>query len=468
MTETLETQAIRNYDIDELKRIDLAHHLHPFTDTKAMANEGGTRVITRAEGCYLYDGDGNKILDGMAGLWCVNVGYGRQELAEVAYQQMLELPYYNTFFKTATPPAIELSAKISSLMGDTFNHIFFSNSGSEANDSVFRLVRHYWNLRGQPKKKTFISRWNAYHGSTVAGTSLGGMKAMHKQADLPVPGVSHIMEPYWFGEAEAGETPEAFGLRAAQALEERILELGPEQVGAFIGEPIQGAGGVVIAPDTYWPEIQRICTKYDVLLIADEVICGFGRTGSWFGHQTLGIQPDLVPMAKGLSSGYLPISALAVSDKVSSLLIDEGGEFAHGYTYSGHPAACAVALRNIEIMERERLVEKVRDETGPYLKDALATLNDHPLVGQTRALGLLGAVEICKDKTTRQKYADVGKVGAICRDHIMRRNVVSRACGDTMVVSPPLIVEKNQIDHLVEGLRSALDDTADSIAQQGL
>ncbi len=468
MTETIDSQARRNYDIEALKRLDLQHHLHPFTDTKALRQEGGARVITRADGCYLYDGDGNKILDGMAGLWCVNVGYGRRELAETVYQQMLELPYYNTFFKTATPPAIELSAKISSLLGDGFNHVFFSNSGSEANDSVFRLVRHYWNLRGQTKKKYIVSRWNAYHGSTVAGASLSGMKYMHKQADLPVPGVTHVMQPYWFGEAEQDESQDELGLRAAKAVEQRILELGPENVGAFIGEPVMGAGGVVIAPDCYWPEVQRICEKYDILLIADEVICGFGRTGSWFGHQTLGIKPDLVPMAKGLSSGYLPISALAISDKVSELLIAEGGEFAHGYTYSGHPASCAVALRNIEIMEREGLVEKVRDETGPYLKEALASLEDHPLVGETRAIGLLGAVEICKDKATRQKFDKVGKVGTICRDHIMRHNVIARACGDTMVVSPPLIIEKPQIDDLISGLRTALDETAETVAAEGL
>lgn len=468
MTDTLDSQPVRNYDIEELKRLDMAHHLHPFTDTKALGKEGGARVVTRAEGCYLYDGDGNKMLDGMAGLWCVNVGYGRAELAEVAYRQMLELPYYNTFFKTATPPVIELSAKISSLMGKQFDHLFYSNSGSEANDTIIRLVRHYWNLMGKPNKKTIISRWNAYHGSTVASASLGGMKGMHKQADLPIPGISHVMQPHWFDNAEEGESKEDFGKRAAHAIEQRILELGPDNVAAFIGEPVQGAGGVVIPPSTYWPEVQRICEKYDLLLIADEVICGFGRTGSWFGHQTLGIKPDLVPMAKGMSSGYLPISAVAVSDKVTKVLIDKGGEFTHGYTYSGHPAACAVALKNIEIMEREHLVEKVRDETGPYLAEALATLADHPLVGEVRTLGLLGAVEICKDKKTRQRFADVGKVGTMCRDHIMKLNAISRACGDTMVVSPPLIIEKEQIDDLVAALRKALDATAADVQKLGL
>lgn len=456
----------RNYDIEALKRLDTAHHLHPFTDYKALAAEGGSRIITRAEGCYLYDGAGERILDGMAGLWCVNVGYGRTELAEVAYRQMLELPYYNTFFKTATPPPIELATKICSLLGDSFNRVFFSNSGSEANDTVFRLVRHYWNLKEKPSKKYFISRWNAYHGSTVAGVSLGGMKPMHAQADLPVPGVTHVMQPYWFAEARVDETPEEFGLRAAHAVEHRILELGPDNIAAFIGEPIQGAGGVIIPPETYWPEIQRICRKYDILLICDEVICGFGRTGEWFGHQSFGVEPDLVPMAKGLSSGYLPISALAVNDRVAETLIEKGGEFYHGYTYSGHPVAAAVALRNIEILERENLLQKVREETGPHLANALKRLADHPLVGEVRSLGLIGAVEICRDKKTRARFAKPGRVGTICRDHIFRMNVIARACGDTMVMSPPLIAGTQEIDALVDALGRALDATLKDVGAE--
>ncbi|MDJ0684570.1 MAG: aspartate aminotransferase family protein [Alphaproteobacteria bacterium] len=450
----------RNYDIDALRAMDAAHHLHPFTDTKKLSEEGGSRIITRAEGCWLWDGDGARILDGMAGLWCVNVGYGRAELAEAARRQMLELPYYNTFFKTASPPGIELATKISDLLGPRFEHVFFSNSGSEANDTALRLVRHFWNLQGKPKKKHIISRWNAYHGSTVAGASLGGMKPMHKQADLPIPGVSHIMQPYWFEQAHPGEDPTDFGKRAAQALEERILELGPETVAAFIGEPVQGAGGVIIPPEGYWAEIQAICKRHDILLIADEVICGFGRTGSWFGHQTLGIEPDLIPMAKGLSSGYLPISALAVGGRVAETLIDEGGEFYHGYTYSGHPAACAVALANIDIIERERLVERVRDDVGPYLAERLQGLADHPIVGEVRSLGLLGAVEICADKESRARFPGDGRAGTLCRDHIFKRNVIARACGDAMVMSPPLIVSHDEIDILIEGLRAALDATA--------
>ncbi len=454
---------LRNYNIDEIRRMDAANHLHPFTDYAEMAKDGGARIITRAEGCYLWDADGNQILDGMAGLWCVNVGYGRKELAETAYKQMLELPYYNTFFKTSTPPVAELSAKICSHLGPNFNRIFYSNSGSEANDTMLRLVRHYWNLMERPTKKTIISRINAYHGSTVAGASLGGMKPMHEQADLPIPGIEHVMQPYWFQEAEPGESKEDFGLRAAKAVEDKILELGADNVGAFIGEPIQGAGGVIIPPTTYWPEINRICKKYDILLVADEVICGFGRTGEWFGHQSLGIQPDLIPMAKGLSSGYLPISALAISDRVANVLIEKGGEFYHGYTYSGHPAACAVALNNIEIIEREGLIGKVKNETGPYLAQALERLADLPLVGEVRSFGLMGAVALCKNKETREKFDPAGKVGIMCRDYCMDHGVVARPCGDTMVMSPPLIIEKAQIDDLVNTLGAAIEDTAKKI-----
>jgi putrescine aminotransferase len=450
--------ALKNYDSDDLRAKDAAHHMHPFTDHKALAGEG-SRIITRAEGCYVWDTDGNKILDGMAGLWCVNVGYGREELAKVAYDQLVQLPYYNTFFKTTTPPVTELAHALADLLPPGFDHIFFNNSGSEANDTVYRLVRRFWGLAGKPEKTIFISRWNGYHGSTVVGASLGGMKFMHEQSGLPLPGFEHIMQPYWFG--EGGDTDkDAFGLKAAKALEDRILELGPDNVAAFVAEPVQGAGGVVIPPDSYWPEINRICKKYDVLLVCDEVICGFGRTGNWFGHQTYGIEPDLISMAKGLSSGYLPISAVGVSARVAEILHEEGGEFAHGYTYSGHPAACAVALRNIEIMQREKLVEKVRDETGPHLAKALQSLADHPIVGEVRSVGLLGAFELVADKTTRARFEPAGRAGTVCRDNCFANNAVMRACGETMVMSPPLTIEKEQIDDLIGIAHIALDATA--------
>lgn len=450
------TAVRKNYDIPALRRLDVAHHLPAQQDYKLIEDMGGSRIVTHAEGCYITDGDGNRILDGMAGLWCVNIGYGREELADVAAEQMRELPFYNTFFKTATPPTVELAAKIAGLTGGKLQHVFFNASGSEANDTVFRMVRHYWKVKGEPNRKVFISRWNAYHGSTVAGVSLGGMKAMHAQGDLPIPGIEHVRQPYWYGEGRDLE-PREFGKLCAQAIEDRILEVGPENVAAFIGEPVQGAGGVIIPPEGYWQEVERICRKYGILLVADEVICGFGRTGEWFGHQTLGFTPDLVPMAKGLSSGYLPISAVAVSSDVVDVL-KTGGDFVHGFTYSGHPVCAAVALRNIEIIERENLVGKVRDDVGPYLNAALKRLDDHPLVGETRSIGLLGAVEIVADKKTAARFGGKeGNAGPVVRDFCIDNGLMVRGIRDTIVMSPPLIISRQQIDDLVDIIRRSLD-----------
>ena len=443
------------------RALDVRHHLSPFADYKSLKqDEGGSRIITQAEGIYLTDSEGHRLLDGMAGLWCVNVGYGRAELAEAAYRQMLELPYYNTFFKTATPPAVELSEKLAEIAPEGLNRAFFGSSGSESNDSVVRLVRRYWNLRGQPEKSQIVSRTYAYHGSTMASASLGGMVGMQEGFGLPLPGFHHVMPPYWFDFAEAGETPADFGRRAAKAVEDKILEIGPDKVGAFIGEPIQGAGGVIIPPETYWPEIQRICSQYDVLLVADEVICGFGRTGRWFASEAFGIAPDLMTLAKGITSGYVPLSAVLVSDKVGEVLESGEGEFAHGYTYSGHPVACAVALANIALIERDGLVEKVHDETGPYLAERLQSLSDHPLVGQVRSFGLLGAIELVEDKASRKHFEPLGRVGTLCRDHCFQNGLVMRAVRDGMVLSPPLIIETAEIDALVETARRCLDLTA--------
>lgn len=446
----------RNYDIAELKRLDVAHHLPAQQDYKLIESMGGSRIVTHAEGCYIFDGDGNRILDGMAGLWCVNVGYGRDELADVAAEQMRELPFYNTFFKTVTPPTVLLAEKIAKLTGYRLPHIFFNASGSEANDTVFRMVRHYWKLKGQPKRTVFISRWNAYHGSTVAGVSLGGMTSMHEQGNLPVPGVEHVRQPYWFNEGR-DMSPEAFGLVCAKAIEDKILEVGPENVAAFIGEPLQGAGGVIIPPANYWPEVERICRKYGILLVCDEVICGFGRTGNWWGHETMGVSPDIIAMAKGLSSGYMPISATAVSKEIVDVL-KTGGDFVHGFTYSGHPVAAAVALRNIEIMEREHLIERTRNETGPYLAKALATLNDHPLVGETRSVGLIGAVEIVADKVSGARFGGAeGTAGPMVRDLCIENGLMVRGIRDTIVMCPPLIITTEQIDAMISIIRHALD-----------
>jgi putrescine aminotransferase len=373
---------------------------------------------------------------------------------------MLELPYYNTFFKTASPPTITLAAKVASLLGPPLNHVFFNSSGSEAIDTLIRLARYYWQVRGQPRRNLIIARVNGYHGSTIAGVSLGGMKAMHDQGGPWLEGIEHVMQPYLFGEG-FGEAPEDFAIRAADAIEERILEVGPENVAAFVGEPVQGAGGVIIPPADYWPRVEAICRKYGILMACDEVICGFGRLGTWFGFQHFGVTPDLVSMAKGLSSGYLPISAVGVADHVVETIRRAGGDFVHGYTYSGHPTCAAVALKNLEIIEREGLVARTSSDTGPYLAAALARLAEHPLVGETRSLGLIGAVEIVAEKGTNKRFGGApGKAGPIVRDLCIENGLMIRAIRDTLVMSPPLVISHAEIDRLVGTIEKALTDAA--------
>lgn len=449
----------------ELQRLDAAHHMHPFTAGADLADKGA-RVITRAEGVTLTDSEGNRIIDAMAGLWCVNIGYGRRELADVAARQMMELPYYNTFFQTTHVPAIALAARLAELAPGDLNHVFFAGSGSEANDTNLRIVRTYWQEKGQPSKRIVIGRRNGYHGSTVAAASLGGMGAMHKQAGDLVADVHHIDQPDWW--SEGGDlTPDAFGLARAQALETAILDLGVDNVAAFIAEPVQGAGGVIIPPATYWPEIQRICDTYDILLIADEVICGFGRTGEWFGSQTFGIRPDIMTVAKGLSSGYAPISASIVSDAVAEVI--GGTEFFHGYTYSGHPVSCAVALENLRILDEEGIVTRARDETAPYLAGKWQGLGDHPLVGETVIAGLMGSLALTPDKTTRAAFAsDAGTVGLICRERCFANNLVMRHVGDRMVIAPPLVITRDEIDTFIARARRALDETLAEATRAGL
>ncbi|HLT05814.1 MAG TPA: aspartate aminotransferase family protein [Pseudomonas sp.] len=431
------------------------HHLAPFTDYQAL-NQKGARIITRAEGVYLWDSEGHQILDGMAGLWCVNVGYGREELVEAATRQMRELPYYNLFFQTAHPPALELAREIAALAPEGMNHVFFTGSGSEANDTVLRMVRHYWAVLGRPEKQVVIGRWNGYHGSTMAGASLGGMKGMHAQGGLPIPGIEHIDQPYWYG--EGGDlTPEEFGIRVADQLEEKIQALGADRVAAFIAEPIQGAGGVIVPPDSYWPRIREILARHDILFVVDEVICGFGRTGEWFGSQYYGLRPDLMPIAKGLTSGYVPMGGVVVRDRVAEVL-GRGGEFAHGFTYSGHPVAAAVALANLRLLRDEGIVARVKARTGPYLQERWRTLADHPLVGEARGVGLVAAIELVKDKATRERHAGLN-VGMRCREHCFENGLVMRAVGDTMIIAPPLVITPEQIDTLIARARTCLDLT---------
>ncbi|CDZ66426.1 Aminotransferase class-III [Neorhizobium galegae bv. orientalis] len=449
--------------LSNLAAIDAAHHLHPFSDMKQL-NAKGARVIQRAEGVHIYDSAGRKYLDAFAGLWCVNVGYGRKSIADAAYRQMQELPYYNTFFGTTTEPAALLAQKIASHTGENLKRVFFTNSGSEATDTWFRMARVYWKALGKPEKTLVIARKNAYHGSTVAGASLGGMKLMHEQGNLPIEGIHHINQPYWY--AEGGDlSPAEFGLKVARELEAKIDELGEERVAAFVAEPIQGAGGVIIPPETYWPEIARICKARNILLVSDEVICGFGRLGTWFGHQHFGFEPDLAPIAKGLSSGYLPIGGVLVSDRVADVMVEELGDFYHGFTYSGHPVAAAAALENIRIIEEEGLVERVRDDIGPYFAEAWKGLEDHAVVGQAESVGLIGGLQLAADKATRRRYAKPDDIGSLVRNHCVENGLILRATGDRMLASPALTISRSEVDEVIEKLRAALDHLKDSVRE---
>ncbi len=459
------TMINNNTPTAELQKLDAAHHFHPFTDKAALAKKGA-RVILRGEGCWLTDSEGHRILDGMAGLWCVNIGYGRKELGEVAARQMMELPYYNTFFQTTHVPAIALAAKLAELAPGDLNHVFFAGSGSEANDTNIRLVRRYWQVKGQPEKRTIIARWNGYHGSTLGGGSLGGMKPIHAHGGK-IDGVEHINQPYWWGEGGDMDI-DAFGLARAQELEAKILEIGAENVAAFIGEPVQGAGGVVIPPKTYWPEIQRICKKYNILLVVDEVITGFGRTGNWFGSQTFDIKPDIMTIAKGLSSGYAPIGGSIVSDDVAEV-VGSGGDFNHGYTYSGHPVAAAVALENLRIMQDEGVVDHVKNVANPYLAERWSKLTDHPLVGEAVLTGLMGSIALTPDKAKRAKFAsEEGTVGLRARERCFANDLVMRHVGDRMIISPPLVITPAEIDILIERATKSLDECYAGLQKDGL
>ena len=453
--------ALEKHSRSNLQELDKDHHLHPFTDHKDL-HEKKSRIITRADGVYIYDADGRKILDGMSGLWCVNAGYGRDELVDAAAAQMRELPYYNNFFQCAHPPAIELATLLKEVSPPQFNRVFFAGSGSESNDTIVRLVRRYWDLLGQPERHTIISRENAYHGSTVAAASLGGMKPMHQQGGLPIPGIVHVDQPYWFG-SDRSLSPDEFGLLTARSLENKINELGADKVAAFIAEPIQGAGGVIIPPDSYWPEVQRICDEYGILLISDEVITGFGRLGEWFGADYFGIKPDLMPFAKGVTSGYLPLGGVMIGDRIADVLIDKGGEFYHGYTYSGHPAACAVAIANVRILQRENLVERIKNDIGPYLQERWQKLEDHPLVGESRMVGLMGALELVRSKETLQRFDEKQGVGTICRDFLVDNGLVMRAVGDTIVAAPPFVLTHEEADEMIEITWRCLDMTQEAI-----
>ncbi len=442
-----------------LQALDRSHYLHPFTDHKELG-ACGSRIITHAEGIYIWDSEGKRILDGMSGLWCVSLGYGRQELVDAAREQLETLPYYNSFFQCTHPPAVELASRLVDISPEQFTHVFFTGGGSEANDTVLRMVRQYWALQAQPRKQFIISRRNAYHGSTVAAASLGGMQAAHDLGGLPIPGIEHIEQPYWF-QLGGAQSPADFGLTMAAQLEEKILELGVDQVAAFIAEPIQGAGGAIMPPDTYWPEIQAICDRYGILLVVDEVITGFGRLGEWFGSTHYGIRPDLMPFAKGVTSGYLPLGGVLISDRVAELLVEKGGEFAHGFTYSGHPVACAVANATLDVLDKVAVIQRVKNQIAPHFSAVWNALADHPLVGEARSTGLIGALELVAQPNSRTRFPKDRKAGTLCRDLAMANGLVMRAVGDTMIIAPPLVITMAQIDEMVAAVKVILDQSAE-------
>ena len=450
----------------KLQNRNAQHHMQSFSDFAYTKNPTATHIITRAEGVYIYDSDDHKILDSMSGLWCVNMGYSQNSIINAVNKQMKELVYYNNFFGTSHPSAIKLSEMITDLTPEGMNKVYFTGSGSEANDTMIRLVRHYWAAKGKPSKSVIISRKNAYHGSTMAGASLGGMSAMHAQGGLPIPGIEHIDQPYYFEACvEAGEKIDVdeFGRKAAQSLANKIDELGEDRVAAFLAEPIQGAGGVIIPPETYWPEISRICQERNILLVADEVICGFGRTGEWFGSDYYDIKPDLMLFAKGVTSGYLPVGGVIVRDDLVDTIVSAEQEFAHGYTYSAHPTCMAAGIANLELMKETNILHQVQSQTVPYLASKWKTLEEHPLVGEARCLGMLAALEIVEDKNNFKRFDNSKEVVISCRDYSYENGLVMRAIVNKMVIAPPLICGSEHIDEIIEKVWKCLDLTAQSI-----
>lgn len=444
----------------DLRGLDLAHHVHPFTDPAALAEGGGPRVIARGEGVYLYDADGRRFLDGLAGLWCVALGYGRRELADAARRQMETLPYYTTFFRTTTPPAAELSARLAEMTG--LPHVFFANSGSEANDTIVRLARLYWKVRGRPERTVVLSREYAYHGSTLAAASAGGMAGMHAQL-ASLPDFAHATPPYAWAYGR-GMTEAEFAAFAAEAVERKILEIGPERIALFLGEPLQGAGGVIVPPEGYWPRVQEILAKHDILFADDEVITGFGRTGRAFGAETYGLSPDFMTLAKAVTSGYIPLAAAAMSERVARTLA-EAGLLYHGFTYSGHPTACAVALENLRILREEKIVERAGERTAPYFQRRLREVfADHRLVGEARGVGLIAALELTPDKASRASFEPAGSAGRRVLAHAWEEGLVVRAVRDAICLCPPLVITEEEIEDLLARLSRALARAAKELA----
>jgi 4-aminobutyrate--pyruvate transaminase len=451
-------------------RRDLAFHLHPSTNLRQVQTEGPL-VITRGEGVYVYDDEGRRYLEGMSGLWCASLGFSEKRLAEAAYRQMLELPFYHSFGGKVPAISTELAERLIGIAPAGLSRVLFANSGSEANDTAIKLAWYVNNALGRPRKKKIIARQRAYHGVTIAAASLTGLAFAHTDFDLPIARILHTDAPDYYRGAQPGESEEAFAARLADRLEEMILREDPDTVAAFFAEPVMGAGGVIVPPATYFERIQPILRKYDVLFVVDEVICGFGRTGDMFGAQTFDLKPDIVTVAKALSAGYVPISANLVSGALYDILLaqsDKLGIFGHGYTYSSHPVPAAVALETLKIYAERDIVAQVR-RVAPRMQAGIRSYADHPLIGEARGLGLIGAVELVRDKATKQSFDPKAGVAAYLVRRAQHHGVILRNMpGDIVAFCPPLIVSEGEIDEMLAGLGKALDDTANMVREKGL
>jgi 4-aminobutyrate--pyruvate transaminase len=438
---------------------DVEALLHPTTNLNSH-RFSGPLILEKGEGVYVIDTQGKRYIEGLAGLWCTALGYGNQELVEAAREQMSKLSFTHLFGGRSHEPAIELAEKIKALAPCPTSKVFFTSSGSETNDSQIKLAWYYNNAIGRPKKKKIISRLRGYHGVTIASASLTGLPAFHADFDLPIPGFLHTDCPHHYRYAEPGETEEEYATRLAANLEALIEREGGDTIAAFIAEPVMGAGGVVVPPKTYFEKIQTVLQKHDIAFIADEVICGFGRTGNWWGSQTLGAKPTTVSMAKAITSAYFPMGALTVPEHVYEAMVAESeklGVFAHGFTYSGHPVGCAVALAAIAIYERTNIVGHVQ-QVAPTFQSRLRALADHPLAGEARGVGLLGGLELVKDKRTRQSFEGKIGLGAKVAALAQAEGLICRAVnGDTISLCPPLIITADEVNAMFDMLQKALD-----------
>lgn len=444
--------------VDELRSLDKEFHLHPFTNHAEM-HPVGTHIIESGEGIYVSEKGGRKLLDGLAGLWCVNVGYGRRELIDAITNQLTKLSYYPSFFNSTTEPTIELAARLAKLAPERLNHTIFCNSGSEANETALKLIRQFWKLKGQSQRKKIIARQFAYHGVTLATTSLTGLQNCLDPYDLPLPDfVLRAPSPYSYV-AEEKLDPVEFGRLRVKQTADLIEKEGAENIAAFFVEPIQGAGGVIIPPEGYLKELRQLCREHGILFVADEVISGFGRLGEWFASNLWDLDPDIMNLAKGLTSGYVPLGATMVSDEMADVLI-HGGYLAHGFTYSGHPVSCAAGLANLDVLEKDQLVPKVRETLAPYFNQRLQALANHPAVGEVRGFGLIGAIELVPPggKAALKPGLNLGiKAAAFAREE----GLIVRGIRDLIAVAPPLVISTGQIDELFAGIEKTLDRMRD-------